>query len=391
MKRIIQEIYCDEAGFTGNNLMDKQQPYFAYASVAINEDEAKECVDKVTKDCQLEGNELKGKNLLRHDRGRKAIEHILSRLNNRIKVAVFHKKFNLACKFFEYIFEPVLAKKSSLFYRIKFHRFISNILYVHFEGQDKYAEEIFKDFQKLIPELDSEENCYLFDSSSTPEISPILDTIKTFCLYNKNKINREIDSLRSTGTDKWVLELSTTALYSLLIEWGQEFYQLKVFCDASKPLQSDQSLFNNMIGNEDKNFIDFFQRGEQPITFNLSQDIQFIESKTSPGIQIADIAAAACAFSFKEGLTEKTKNLIDYIPSILGGNSVIPELEYIDVNKVDAQVNCLVLMELVERSVNQQSLLDRIEDFLHYATNYAYLNSIKPRITISDSWHIEQD
>ena len=32
-------IYCDEAGFTGNNLLDTQQPYFSYASVAIDPDQ----------------------------------------------------------------------------------------------------------------------------------------------------------------------------------------------------------------------------------------------------------------------------------------------------------------------------------------------------------------
>ena len=27
-------IFCDESGFSGNNLLDRQQPYFVYAAVA---------------------------------------------------------------------------------------------------------------------------------------------------------------------------------------------------------------------------------------------------------------------------------------------------------------------------------------------------------------------
>ncbi len=50
MKTGIQEIYCDEAGYTSSNLLDKQQPYFAYASVATNNDEAKEFVKEIIKD-----------------------------------------------------------------------------------------------------------------------------------------------------------------------------------------------------------------------------------------------------------------------------------------------------------------------------------------------------
>jgi hypothetical protein len=30
---VLLEIYCDESGFTGNNLLDRIQPYFTYSSV----------------------------------------------------------------------------------------------------------------------------------------------------------------------------------------------------------------------------------------------------------------------------------------------------------------------------------------------------------------------
>jgi hypothetical protein len=36
-----QKIYFDESGFTGNNLLNEKQNYFAYASVATNPDEVK--------------------------------------------------------------------------------------------------------------------------------------------------------------------------------------------------------------------------------------------------------------------------------------------------------------------------------------------------------------
>lgn len=36
----IYTVYCDESGFTGNNLLDKSQPVFAYAAVAIEPESA---------------------------------------------------------------------------------------------------------------------------------------------------------------------------------------------------------------------------------------------------------------------------------------------------------------------------------------------------------------
>ena len=37
-----KNIYCDEAGFTGANLLDVNQPYFTFATTDIDEDAARE-------------------------------------------------------------------------------------------------------------------------------------------------------------------------------------------------------------------------------------------------------------------------------------------------------------------------------------------------------------
>ena len=108
MKQTIQEIYCDESGYSGNNLIDRDSPIFAYASVAVNHEEATEYVNNIIKKYKLQGGELKGRNLLKSSKGKKVIPEILSTFKDRIKVGIYHKKFNLACKFYEYIFEPPL-------------------------------------------------------------------------------------------------------------------------------------------------------------------------------------------------------------------------------------------------------------------------------------------
>ena len=66
-------VYCDEAGFTGNNLLDEHQPAFAYASVAIEESEADKVVRRIRADSRLQEPELKGARLAKSTRGRAAI------------------------------------------------------------------------------------------------------------------------------------------------------------------------------------------------------------------------------------------------------------------------------------------------------------------------------
>jgi hypothetical protein len=92
-------IYCDEAGFTGNNLLNPDQPYFVYASVLLDPNEARETVERIMKNYHVQGSELKGRNLVKYNKGRKAITEILEKFSNSVCLCVFQKKYNLACKF----------------------------------------------------------------------------------------------------------------------------------------------------------------------------------------------------------------------------------------------------------------------------------------------------
>src|SRR5271157_4905329 len=102
-------IYCDESGFSGNNLLDREQEYFVFASLAMEPEEARCIVDQATRDFRLQGNELKGSRLLRTPQGQRAISLVIKKAASRAKMVIHLKKYALASKFFEYIFEPALS------------------------------------------------------------------------------------------------------------------------------------------------------------------------------------------------------------------------------------------------------------------------------------------
>lgn len=52
-----QKIYFDESGFTGNNLLRPVQNFFAYASVATDDDEARDIVESLIAKHRVQGNE----------------------------------------------------------------------------------------------------------------------------------------------------------------------------------------------------------------------------------------------------------------------------------------------------------------------------------------------
>ena len=73
-------ISCDEAGFTGNRMLDAAQPYFAYASVDLQLDEATAIVKDLRSRHHLQMAELKAAKLLKRPRGREIIAEGLEQI-----------------------------------------------------------------------------------------------------------------------------------------------------------------------------------------------------------------------------------------------------------------------------------------------------------------------
>lgn len=367
------QIYCDESGFTGNDLSNEDTPYFCFASIETNHENAQAFVDKVIMDYKVQAKELKFSKLCKYSRGRQAITEILEHYNANAKVVVHDKMYNLACKFFEYTFEPVISAKSSLFYQLNFNRFISVLLYVCFQAKTKYSQEIFSDFQSFLRKKDIKELKILFQDDSHNEMELIFKKVRDFCLFQKELICRELDSIKDNVAGKWILELSDASLASLLSYWGQEFNELSVFCDKSKPLIDTSSFFSQFINKPNKVIFTEYQDELFPFGFNLKNQIKFVDSELYPGIQIADIFAGASNYILREkGKSDKKSTCSQWTKLLypsLQGSSILPDTDILDFNNGWIQLNMLLLDELVERSKQNLPILLDIELFILKTAN----------------------
>jgi hypothetical protein len=367
-KRTNAILHFDESGFTGNNLLHPQQKTFCYASVECSHEEAKDFVEHIISKYKIQNGEIKGGKLVKGVKGRRAIDEILQFLKGRYKVSVSDKKYALAGKFFEYIFEPAIAEVNSIFYNINFHRFIANMLHVEFSVRGSMAEELFEDFESLMRTGDFNGLKKLFTSTKEEGISPVLESICDFAIHNKESVISELNGYAGNGAGKWVLDLTNTSLFSLLAQWGQKFDTLTAFCDQSKPLSEDQTIFDAMINREDKKFS--FLGGEKvPITFNLTEPINLVDSKNIHGVQLADAVAAAfvyaCDRNNQDEYALKWRGLIE--ESVIFG-SVFYDYDYLDLGKLEVQRNAVLLEELVSRSKAGISLTDGIGEYLQAVT-----------------------
>lgn len=371
-----QKLYFDESGFTGNNLLHPHQTLFSYASIATDDNEAKEFVTYLRRKYKFQSSELKGKLLVKSHSGRMAIDEIFTRFRGRIKISISNKKYALACKFFEYIFEPCISENNSLFYGIGFHKFIATILYVEFSARGAGAEEIFLEFEELMRRRDYTRLEALFASSVHGDNSPVLTQIREFARAQRDSIETELQSLQGNGVGKWILDLTDTALFTLLANWGTEYEQITAICDRSKPLNNQQELFNAMIGRTDHHFSTAF--GErQPITFNISGPIQFVDSKDVHGIQLADAIAAASVYAANESNEGHAVTWRGLLPKIAAYGSVIPDTDHVDLRRLEVQRNAIILMELHSRAVAGRSLLDGMPAYIQAVSQALTFNPIR--------------
>jgi hypothetical protein len=364
-------IYCDEAGFTGNNLLDDEQEVFAFSSVAIEPKHANDIVEGLIKNFKLNSGEIKGSRLLNSANGREAITSVLKTLQSSGRITTHMKKFALACKFFEYIFEPSLARQSSIFYEAGFHLYVSTLLFVHFRSSDQTAEALFENFSTLMRKGDQAALQNLFPSKGliVDYRDDPIQALPIFAMLNRKAIVEELEAIRSDGTKQnWILDLTTTSLFGHLCERGTNYDVLDVYCDNSKPLETHSPFFDVMVGREDRVELQMFGK-KRPYTFNLKQSIQLVDSKNYAGIQLADVLASAAARVFSASLTGKVRPIerdwLTLMEPMIMDDVIWPDFENLDLDKRGPFVNTGILIELTERCLTRQDLFEGMPEHIY--------------------------
>jgi hypothetical protein len=308
-KPIIMPIYCDEAGYTGYNLLEENQPYFVYAAIDIEENIATNFIDSMKAKYKLQG-EPKGANWVKNGYGRKALIELFKNYSKNARIVFHHKKYALACKFYEYVFEPTISEYNHAFYRYQFHRFIANLVFVAFESNEKKAEDVFWTFQELLRGNNPNDLFSFLSSKNVP--NDLASMLAEFTIIHKKSI---FDEIMTDGKyDYWILDLAQTALQGLLCTWSMEKKEgLEVIVDESQPLKeavANNKLFHQL--NAELKYWDPFGSGETAMNFSLSKPIKFSRSKGEKGLQMADLFASTVYWALKNPKDDLSKAIEEY-------------------------------------------------------------------------------
>jgi Protein of unknown function (DUF3800) len=341
-------VCCDEAGFTGPALLDPEQPYFSYASHDLPLQEAVQVIREARSRNPVQMPELKASKLLKTKRGRALLADVLGQVEGRYVSTIYDKKLCLCGKLFEYIYEPVLKQNSMIFYANDLHRFVPNYLYILTVNSPiaKLADE----FEAFMRSLDSADAPTFFGSVRDDDPDPLVGQILRFARGYNAIIARETQDLqRTSDAGKWVLDITSSALFSHLMEWGERHPLLEVVCDESKPLLAHAGLFDAMINRPDKTELRAF-RDRRLRTWNMSKPVAFASSASHAAIQLADlIAGVTAAMPYTERRPE-LRDLSDMVFRHLHNDCVMPDFEVLDLSGEKAPVNWLVLEDLAVRA-----------------------------------------
>jgi hypothetical protein len=367
-------VYFDESGYTGENLLKSDQPTFSYATVKIDNSKAEELVESIFKKYpkQTQSGELKATTLLKTEKGKQAILDILNTLRDDIKISVSDKKFALAAKFFEYMIEPVISSKNSIFYQLKFHKYIANVLYMSLViGQDNLAKELFKRFEKLIrnkQESNFNDLLALIDENIESASEEFIKKLLLFIQIHKQVVWDELKDL-----PKWTVDLSIMALNALFSELGKNGDEIIAYCDSSKPIFEQKDIFNNMMGRTDIVYSPFLTEdgAKIPMTYNL-KELNLVDSKDYKAIQLADIVAGTSAYIFRMFSQNKDDFALcanEILSKHIVYGSIFPNFEEFNLEKKSTQLNAMLFEYLIECSKEKISILNGIENYLIYIDN----------------------
>ncbi|MEZ5045035.1 MAG: DUF3800 domain-containing protein [Saprospiraceae bacterium] len=297
-------IYCDEAGYTGNHLLDNTQPYFVYSSLKLDETICKEIKDRIYRQYNIQNDEIKGKNIVNSKRGRKLIFELLTDYKHLVRVVFHDKKYVLAAKIVEYGIEPYLSS-NYLFYITKLNEFIATGLYVSFITKDISAEKLFDEFLNILRGKKTLEKNVLKEMGTK---NPAVDWVLRIITHDPEVIIDEIGE--GMNVEKWLLDLTTVSLSGLLTEWSKNGEELEVICDNSKVFDNNQ-LFNEInkmgIANRRADFLGI-QMG-----FNLKTDITTADSKMHLGLQIADLFASTVFYCLRNQSDDFSKKVMKIV------------------------------------------------------------------------------
>ncbi|MFE8151954.1 DUF3800 domain-containing protein [Brenneria goodwinii] len=296
MMYIKPDIFFDESGNTGGNLLDSAQPFFTLSSSSINKQDALKALELTGSKSPTEAH---FKTLRRRKSGQDGIIRLLeSKYVNEenVKIFLIDKKYMLTTKIVDILIETWCFNRGEDLYKNGQNLALSNVYYFclpAFCGEEK-ADEMYQKFMNMI-RSQSPESIYEF-YASVDELKACSSHKRFIDTINRISVTKnEIDGILE-GVEKNTLDPSIPSLFKHCVEWGKLYPNgFYIKHDDSKAITEQQDIFNKFMDISKITEVYGYDRR----TFELpikARSLTFHSSQEYPQLQIVDIVASAAAY-----------------------------------------------------------------------------------------------
>lgn len=317
----------DEAGNTGGNLLDAEQPVFVLASVCLSD-------EHLAQFAQNRDGEYKFSALKRSSRGRQAILELLDSpilTEDSYLVSGFHKEFMIVTKMVDLLIEPLAYRDGIDLYERGANIAVSNMLY--------YCLPAFLDrnvFNKIIR--------LFLDMVRTPDLFTVQQFYSHVQLIYRRCQHRDLaahlsmllatKSIAEEYLEEWDgsdLDPAIPAFVEHASVWTSRLKSVfQIVHDQSKPIVNEQLVLEAMMSETEPKVCIGYDR--RKMTFPIGAcGIDFRDSRSCLAVQIADIIASAVAYCLKASVRQTSDEFVKamFKTRVLTGNfrSVWPELK----------------------------------------------------------------
>ena len=291
-------IWFDESGFTGEDLVNPNQPYFALASTIIADDEAGDLL----RECfpELGGDEAKFTALWRKHRNRPGLlkfAEMLPRIGDRTFVYVVDKRFSLLVKLVDYLVEPQAYAAGLDFYSDAYGRRFVNTLHA--------------DLLKLGPPGLLNETTEMWNSFARAPSEATMIGLKAFLNEKATNLKPPLSSfygLAARGSDMFLApgeryedftdsnELQVTTMLSSVTHWRSITpADLSIVHDESSSFFKQRGMWNALI-RDDAPALEVMAASGMAAIFPLRiVETLSKRSERSRAIQLCDVFAGMVA------------------------------------------------------------------------------------------------
>ena len=328
-------IFLDESGYTGQDLLNPEQPIFTLASLNLSESDCKELKDRFFS--KVQSTELKYSSLSRKPRQQQMILDFLKELSTKpelIKVLVAHKQFVLLTKMVEMLFEPVCYEEGIDLYDRGGNLALNNLLFYTLPalGGEDFFQKLLKDFQDMIRSKMASYEAF-FKPLLTQRYSQDIDELLDFFRVSHYRFGDELlkDELLKTEAP---LDITVSSILLLMNSWQKDINEnIILIHDKNSAMAKAREMWDALVDPSLPSVEVGYDRRKTIFPIRVAQTYPE-DSKSWAGLQLVDILAGA--FTHSARWLNKDNNADDdfgesltkIINESFSVNQIIPELKF---------------------------------------------------------------